>query len=111
MKKKLAKRHLCLLLVLSLVGVVPLNIPGNGVVYGETGASDNAIKQIPILNIPQTSESIDRVHKLEELGEKYFNQNLMDKALAKWQEAYGMSIEMKYTEGEGSAPTNMAASF
>ncbi len=89
--------------------VVALAMLANGsTAYGITEAAENAIKQIPIVDIPQTAETIDKVKKLEQEGEKYFSQGLMDKALAKWQEAYGMSIEMKYSDGEGRALTNMA---
>ncbi len=88
--------------------------------YGDTpplptaavpAAAENAIRTIPVIDIPQTAESIDKVRKLEAEGEKLFNQKLIDKALAKWQEAYGMSIEMKYGEGEGRALTNMCRCY
>ncbi len=70
------------------------------------------LKQIPALvDIPQTPESIERVLKLETEGEKFFQQKLLDKALTKWQEAYGLSLEMKYAEGEGRALTNMGRLF
>ena len=49
--------------------------------------------------------------KLEEEGENLFKQRLLEKALAKWQEAYGLSLEMKYSEGEGRALTNMGRIF
>lgn len=67
----------------------------------------NPVRQIPSFEIPQTAETIDKVGKLEAEGEKYFAQHLYDKALATWQECYGMSLEMKYAEGEGHALTNM----
>jgi CHAT domain-containing protein/tetratricopeptide (TPR) repeat protein len=88
--------------------------------YGDTpplptsampAAAESAIRQIPVIDIPQTTESIDKVRKFEGEGEKFFAQNMMDKALAKWQEAYGMSIEMKYGEGEGRALTNMCRCY
>jgi tetratricopeptide (TPR) repeat protein/CHAT domain-containing protein len=87
--------------------------------YGDTpqlptavpAAAENAIRQIPVIDIPQTTESIDKVRKFEAEGERFFAQNMMDKALAKWQEAYGMSIEMKYGEGEGRALTNMCRCY
>ncbi|HEY9711966.1 MAG TPA: hypothetical protein V6C72_00775, partial [Chroococcales cyanobacterium] len=65
----------------------------------------NPLQLIP--DIPQSGESIDKVTKLEAEGEKLFRDHLLDKALIKWQEAYGLSKEMKYAEGEGSALTNM----
>ncbi|HEY9683340.1 MAG TPA: CHAT domain-containing tetratricopeptide repeat protein [Oculatellaceae cyanobacterium] len=70
-------------------------------------AAQKAIQQLPTIDIPQTTESIDKVRRLEIEGEKNFDQNLVDKALTKWQEGYAMSIEMKYAEGEGRALTNM----
>jgi tetratricopeptide (TPR) repeat protein len=71
-------------------------------------AAERAVQQIPSINIPQTTESIDKVRRLEVEGEKYFEGSLMEKALTKWQEAYAMSIEMKYADGEGRALTNMS---
>ncbi len=70
------------------------------------------LKQIPsLIDIPQTPESIEKVLKLEDEGETFFQQKLLDKALAKWQDAYGLALEMKYAEGEGRALTNMCRLF
>ena len=70
------------------------------------------LQQLPsLIEIPQTPESIERVLKLENEGENLFTNHLLDKALAKWQEAYGMALEMKYSEGEGRALTNMGRVF
>jgi len=70
------------------------------------------LQQLPsLIDIPQTSESIEKVGKLEEEGEKLFKQRALDKALAKWQDCYGLSLEMKYAEGEGRALTNMGRVF
>lgn len=82
-------------------------------VTGKQGQPANVnLKQLPaIIDIPQTPESIEKVAKLEDEGEKYFQQHILDKALAKWQEAYGLSLEMKYAEGEGRALTNMCRIF
>jgi CHAT domain-containing protein/tetratricopeptide (TPR) repeat protein len=96
-----------------------LLVSGSCTAYGDTpplptavpAAAETAIKQIPVIDIPQTAESIDKVRKFEAEGEKFFAQNMMDRALAKWQEAYGMSIEMKYSEGEGRALTNMCRCY
>ena len=71
-------------------------------------AAEKAVQQIPSINIPQTTESIDKVRRLEAEGEKFFESSLVEKALTKWQEAYAMSIEMKYADGEGRALTNMS---
>ena len=88
-------------------------IPQSEIHVIEKGSPANVdLKQIPALvDIPQTPESIERVLKLEAEGEKLFGQKLLDKALMKWQEAYGLSLEMKYAEGEGRALTNMARLF
>ncbi len=70
------------------------------------------VNQIPTLpEVAQTPELMERVHKLEDEGEKLFNQSVVDKALIKWQEAYGLCLEMKYTEGQGRALTNMARTY
>ena len=82
-----------------------------GVAYGVTAEAEKAIKEMPIIDVPQTAQSIDKVRKLEAEGERYFAQSINDKALQKWQEAYGLSIEMRYTEGEGRALTNMARCY
>jgi len=103
-----------------------LIISGCVFIYGTTfsvGAADSPqisssqpsslnIQQLPsLIDIPQTPESIEKVLKLEEEGENLFKQHLLEKAMAKWQEAYGLSLEMKYSEGEGRALTNMARVF
>lgn len=70
------------------------------------------LQQLPnLVDLPQTPESIEKVTKMEEEGEKLFNDRLLDKALTKWQDCYGMSLEMKYAEGEGRALTNMGRVF
>ncbi len=75
-------------------------------------AADTSIHTIPIMpEMAKTQESMDKVTKLMEEGEKCFQAKQLDKALIKWQEAYGMSIEMKYSEGEGQALTNMCRFF
>jgi len=57
--------------------------------------------------MPQTAETIDKVLQTEAEGEKYLEKDELDKALVKFQEAYGQSIEMKYRDGEGRALTDM----
>ena len=79
---------------------------------GSAEPSTVNLQQLPsLIEIPQTPESIEKVLKMEDDGEKIFRQRLLDKALAKWQEAYGLSLEMKYAEGEGRALTNMGRVF
>lgn len=101
----------------------PLNIPAGlgDIKVREAGSPTNTldqmltpgtIQQVPTLpEIHQTPEMIERVHKLEKEGEKLFTQALIDQALIKWQEAYGLCLEMKYTEGQGRALTNMCRVF
>jgi len=74
--------------------------------------ADLNVQQLPsLIDIPQTPESIEKVIKAEAEGEQFFEQHLLDRAMAKWQEAYGISLEMKYAEGEGRALTNMCRVF
>ena len=88
---------------------------GMTTVNPQIGSSQPAnvnLQQLPsLIEIPQTPESIEKVIRFEDEGEKLFQQRMLDKALAKWQEAYGLSLEMKYAEGEGRSLTNMARVF
>jgi CHAT domain-containing protein/tetratricopeptide (TPR) repeat protein len=70
-------------------------------------AGSNPITQIPNFEIPQTPETIEKVDKFEAEGEKWFSKRMMDKALEAWQQAYGLSMEMKYIEGQGRSLTDM----
>ncbi len=79
---------------------------------GMENTSPGKINQIPTVpELAQTPETIDKVHKLEEEGEKLFQTGNTQKALIKWQEAYGMCLEMKYVEGQGRSLTNMARTY
>jgi CHAT domain-containing protein/tetratricopeptide (TPR) repeat protein len=79
---------------------------------GMESNSPGTVNQIPTVpELAQTPESIDKVHKLEAEGEKLFAAGTPEKALIKWQEAYGMCLEMKYVEGQGRALTNMARTY
>ena len=70
------------------------------------------IKELPaIIDIPQTPESVEKEQKLEQDGEMLFSKHMLNEALGKWQEAYGLSLEMKYAEGEGRALVNMCRVF
>lgn len=77
----------------------------------------NSFKKAVIQELPsfptvqKTTETIEKVKQLLKSGENYFEKNDLDKALEKWQNAYGMSIEMKYPEGEGATLTNMCLVF
>lgn len=74
-----------------------------------TDADPSAIlKEIPkLLEMTRTADTIDRVLKLEEEAEKYLQKKELDRALQKLQEAYGASLELKYSDGEGRALTGM----
>ncbi len=63
------------------------------------------IPNLPV--IPQTPETIDRELQLESEGEKLLDKHELDKALIKFQEAYGLSLEMKYSDGQGRALSHM----
>lgn len=79
----------------------------------ENMMSPGTIQQVPTAmpELPQTPESMEKVHKLEKEGERLFASNLADQALIKWQEAYGLCLEMKYAEGQGRQLTNMCRVF
>lgn len=54
-----------------------------------------------------TPENESKVRRLDEEAERLFKQGRNNDALLKWQDAYGMSIEMKYGTGQGRALTGM----
>jgi CHAT domain-containing protein len=80
---------------------------------GNSNPAQLNLQQLPpnLLDMQQTPESLEKVQKLEQEGEQFFSKRILDRALAKWQEAYGLSLEMKYAEGEGRALTNMCRIF
>jgi CHAT domain-containing protein len=79
---------------------------------GNSNPAQLNLQQLPqLMDIPQTTESLEKVQRLEAEGEQFFAKRLLDRALIKWQEAYGLSLEMKYAEGEGRALTNMSRIF
>lgn len=76
---------------------------------GASKISEPLIKELEKLSeMSQTPQSMEKIKELDMKGEKYFNQRLLSQALASWQEMYGMCIEMKFSEGQGKALTNMA---
>ncbi len=83
----------------------PTQVPVQG------GRENQGIQLVPVLPMQADSnptESQERVNKLIAEGEKLFDQKQADKALIKWQEAYGLAIEMKYGDGQGKALNRMA---
>lgn len=75
----------------------------------ESAAPQKAIPfEVPALpEVPKTAEMIERVKRLEEEGNAHFQKREFDKAIQKWQEAYALSLDMNYPEGEGRALSNM----
>lgn len=58
-------------------------------------------------DLPQTQENEDKVKRLDAKAEELFRAGRNNDALLRWQEAYGMSVEMKYAPGQGRALTGM----
>ncbi|MBX9667628.1 MAG: CHAT domain-containing protein [Candidatus Obscuribacterales bacterium] len=57
--------------------------------------------------LPQTPENEDKIRKLDKDAEDLFRAGRVNDALLRWQEAYGLSIEMKYSVGQGRALTGL----
>lgn len=55
----------------------------------------------------QTPETVAMVTKLLEDGKKCYEKSEFEKAISKFQEAYGLAREIKYNDGEGMALTEM----
>jgi CHAT domain-containing protein len=73
---------------------------------------ETIIKELEKLTeMAQTPQSMEKIQELEKKGEKFFEQHLISQALVSWQEMYGMSLEMKYAEGQGKALTNMCRCY
>ena len=94
-----AKATQSLFIALMLTGTVT-----SGTAFG-AGGDIIPVNQYPELQ--SSAENQDKVNKLEQEGEVLFKQKFYDRALIKFQEAYGMSKEMKFDEGEGRALTDM----
>ncbi len=57
--------------------------------------------------IPQTGENESKVKQLDKQADEFFRNGRYNDALLRWQEAYGLSLEMKYSIGQGRALTGM----
>jgi tetratricopeptide (TPR) repeat protein len=57
--------------------------------------------------LPQNQENEEKVKRLDQKAEELFKSGRNNDALLRWQEAYGMSLEMKYSAGQGRALTGM----
>lgn len=55
----------------------------------------------------KTPTNMRIVEKLDKQAEEFFSQGRYNDALRDWQRAYGKSIEMKYSEGQGRALSGM----
>lgn len=110
---------LMLLASCTTLGAVPVSAEPELVIHEATpptqGPPPNAAKQNqgiflePVTPQQEVSvQSIAKVNRLIAEGEKFFDEKLADKALMKWQEAYGLAIEMKYGDGQGKALGRMA---
>jgi tetratricopeptide (TPR) repeat protein/CHAT domain-containing protein len=89
------------LLLAGLALVASTNLPS-------AAANTTEGSVIPMLpELSQTPETMDKLGGLEDAANKLMDAHQLDKALIKWQECYGLSIEMKYSEGQGRALTNM----
>ena len=67
------------------------------------------IKELDTINQNQrTNQSIDQVRRLGQEASKLYNAGQREPALSKWQEMYGLAQDIKYSEGEGEALSNMA---
>jgi CHAT domain-containing protein len=70
--------------------------------------SQAVVKELQKLtDLQQTPQSIEKLGDFDKKGEEFFRQHLYSQALISWQEEYGMSLDLKYAEGQGRALTNM----
>lgn len=81
---------------------------------GQLGSAKmQEVKPLPInqvlkyASVEQTPENEQRVRKLDQQAEQFFKAGRFNDALLRWQEAYGISLEMKYSSGQGRALTGM----
>ncbi len=74
--------------------------------------SDLLVKELKKLSdAEQNPQTMEKAAKLEKEGQDFYEKGLSVQALSRWQEQYGICLEMKYTEGQGRALTNMAKIF
>lgn len=59
------------------------------------------------LDASKTPESMEHADKLIKSGDQFFKKGNFHEALLRWQEAYGLAIEMKYSAGQGKALVGM----
>lgn len=57
--------------------------------------------------VPMNGENEEKVKRLDRQGDEFFKAGRYNDALLRWQEAYGLSLEMKYSIGQGRALTGM----
>jgi CHAT domain-containing protein/Tfp pilus assembly protein PilF len=85
------------------------NNPSNSQYSGDKSIGREAvIKELQKLtDMQQTPQSIEKMAELDKKGDDFYKQHLYSQALTAWQEEYGMSLDLKYAEGQGRALTNM----
>jgi len=70
--------------------------------------SEAVIRQLQQLtDIQQTPQTMEKLAELDKKGENFYKQHLYSQAIINWQEEYGMSLDLKYAEGQGRALANM----
>ncbi|MBZ0188233.1 MAG: tetratricopeptide repeat protein, partial [Candidatus Obscuribacterales bacterium] len=67
----------------------------------------NAVREFDQFKAPSSEKGIGRVDQQNKEAEELFSKGMYQDALILWQKAYGDSIEMKYSEGQGIALTGM----
>ncbi|MBU6451307.1 MAG: CHAT domain-containing protein [Cyanobacteria bacterium REEB67] len=94
--------------------VIDYSQPGNTFPANTQYSGDRSIGREAVIkelqkltDIQQTPQSIEKMVDLDKKGEDYFKQHLYSQALSAWQEEYGMSLDLKYAEGQGRSLTNM----
>lgn len=68
---------------------------------------ENVQELMRFVNTEKTGSAIERVNKINAQADKFFKEGNTHEALIRWQDAYGDSIEMKYSEGQGKALIGM----
>ncbi len=108
-----------LLLRQAAVSLLVLSLTAPGTISGAAFAAetkpknnDDILQQVFALQERQaTPETIEQVSKLLEEGKKFSASNEYNKAITKFQDAYALSKEIKYSDGEGRALTSMCTFY
>lgn len=68
---------------------------------------ENVQELLRFINTDKTNANTDRILRINAQAEKLFNTGHTQDALVRWQDVYGDSIEMKFSEGQGKALIGM----